>query len=68
MDSKLPRMDKKAFRITTLSDSSEEDAYWKSQSYEVRLNGIEINRRLVYGNGTTSRLQRFLEVVKLPRG
>ena len=68
MEPLIPRMNKKAFKVTALNDSSEDDRYWKSKSYEERLNAIEVNRRLVYGNGTTSRLQRFFEVVELPRG
>ncbi len=65
METKLPRIDKKAITITTLKDHSEEDAYWQSKSYEERLNGIEINRRLVYGDGTASRLQKIVEVAEL---
>jgi len=68
METKLPRIDKKAITVTTLNDHSEEDAYWQSKSYEERLNGMETNRRLVYGDGTASRLQRLLEVAELPRG
>ena len=45
--------------MTSLNDSSEEDAFWRSRSHEERLNGIETNRRLVYGHRASSRLQRY---------
>jgi hypothetical protein len=65
----LPRLNKEALTITDLTDIEEEKAYWLSQGALKRIEAIEINRRMVYGNArATSRLQRLLEVVELARG
>ena len=41
---------------------------WRGQSYEARLNAIEFLRQAMWGlDRTSSRLQRFLEVVREPR-
>ena len=66
MNSKIPRLNKKAFSSGSLNDDSEEKKYWLSKKPLERLQAIEINRRMVYGeNRVTSRLQRFLETSSL---
>jgi hypothetical protein len=56
MEPVIPRMNKKAFKVTDPGDSSDEDRYWKTGSFEERLNAIEVNRRLVYGVGVKNHL------------
>lgn len=63
---KIPRLNKKILRITSLDDTEEERQYWLSRSPSERIEAVEINRRMVYGEDrATSRLQRFLEVAEL---
>ncbi len=66
MTSKLPRLDKTRLTMSAINDNSEEKRYWLSQSAAERLNAIEIQRKLVYGEvRATSRLQRLLEISEL---
>lgn len=65
---RLPRLDKKTISIVSLNDTEEEKSYWFSKSTLERIEAIELNRRMVYGEGrVTSRLQRFLEISQLSR-
>ena len=62
----LPRLNKKVITITSLNDIEEEKKFWLSKSPHERIEAIEINRRLVYGeNRITSRLQRLIETSQL---
>ena len=66
---RLPRLDKKTISIASLNDTEEEKSYWFSKSALERIEAIELNRRMVYGEDrVTSRLQRFLETSQLSRG
>ena len=66
MSKKLPRIDKTALIVTGLNDTSEEKNYWHNKTGVERLNAVELNRKMVYGNDrVASRLQRFLEVIEL---
>ena len=69
MDATIPRLDKTRLTVSSLDDYEEEEKrYWLSCEPAVRLNAIEINRRMVYGTDrTTARLQRVLEIADLPR-
>ncbi|MEK9149878.1 MAG: hypothetical protein AAB267_07525 [Candidatus Desantisbacteria bacterium] len=63
---KLPRLDKKALSVGTLKTIDDEKAFWLSKNIQERLNAIELNREMVYGQDkVTSRLQRFLETSEL---
>jgi hypothetical protein len=63
---KLPSLDKKTVNVTSLDDIEEEKKYWISKSPLERIEAIEINRRMVYGQDrVTSRLQRFFETAEL---
>ena len=63
---KLPRLNKKIVKITSLEDTEEEKKYWISMTPLERIEAIEINRRMIYGEDrVTSRLQRLLEVAEL---
>jgi hypothetical protein len=62
----IPRLDKKKVHVTSLDDIGEEREYWLSRSASERIEAIEINRRMVYGQDrVASRLQRFLEIAEL---
>ncbi|MEA3361587.1 MAG: hypothetical protein U9R17_19560 [Thermodesulfobacteriota bacterium] len=63
---KLPGLNKKIVAVTSLDDIEEEKRYWISKSPLERIEAIEINRRMIYGqNRITSRLQRFFETSEL---
>jgi hypothetical protein len=59
-------LDRRAFRVDSLSDESDEKAYWKSKTPLERLENLEFMRQINYGyDPATARLQRVLEVVEL---
>ena len=63
---KLPRLNKNVISVTSLNDIDEEKKFWLSKGALERIEAIELNRRMVYGEDRiTSRLQRFLETSKL---
>ena len=63
---KLPRLDKKIVNVTSFDDIEEEKKYWFSKNLLDRIEAIEINRRMIYGQDrATSRLQRFFETSEL---
>ncbi len=62
----VPCLEKKIVSITLLDDVEEERKYWFAKSPSERIEAIEINRRMVYGQDrVTSRLQRLLEIAEL---
>jgi hypothetical protein len=68
MDKKMPRLDKSVLTVAPLAQSGDDKSYWLKRGHAERMNAIEVNRRLVYGEDrATSRLQRFLEVDELAR-
>jgi hypothetical protein len=63
---KLPSLNKKIVTVTSLDDTEEEKNYWISKSPLERIEAIEINRRMIYGQDrVTSRLQRIFETAEL---
>ena len=63
---KPPRLDKRIVKVTSLDDVEEEKKYWFSKTPIERIQAIEINRRMIYGEDrVTSRLQRFFETSEL---
>ncbi len=63
---KLPSLNKKIVSVTSLDDIEEEKKNWISKSPLERIEAIEINRRMIYGQDrVTSRLQRFFETAEL---
>jgi hypothetical protein len=63
---KLPRLNKKIINVTSLDDIEEEKKYWFSKTPLERVEAIEINRRMIYGQDRiASRLQRFFEIAEL---
>jgi len=64
----MPKLDKRIIAVSSLDDTDEEKKYWLSKDAQDRINAIELNRRMVYGQDrVTSRLQRFLETSELTR-
>ena len=62
----LPRINKKVIKITSLDNTEEEKQFWLSKTPLERLEAVEINRRMIYGETrTTSRLQKVIEIAKL---
>lgn len=65
---RLPRLNKKIIKVTSLKDIEEEKRYWLSKGPLERIEAIELNRRMVYGKDrVASRLQRFLEIAEFPQ-
>ena len=63
---KLPSLNKEIVNVTSLDDIEEEKRYWMSKSPLERIEAIEINRRMIYGQDrVTSRLQRFFKIAEL---
>jgi hypothetical protein len=63
---KLPSLNKKVVKVTSLNDIEEEKKYWMSKSPLERIEAVEINRRMIYGRDrATSGLQRFFETAEL---
>ncbi len=62
------RIDKKSFSVLSLSDESDDKAYWLSKTPHERLMATELMRQINYGyDPTTARLQRVLEIAELTR-
>jgi len=62
----LPRLNKNIVKVTSLDDFEEEKRYWMSRNPLERIEAIEINRRMIYGQDrVASRLQRFFETAQL---
>ncbi len=62
------KMDKTHFSVSSLTEESDDKAYWHSKTPEERMEMLELLRQINYGyDPTTARLQRILEVVELKR-
>ena len=60
------RLDKTVFSVASLTDESDEKAYWLSRSHHERLQAIELMRQNIYGyDPATTRLQRVLTITEL---
>ena len=60
------KMDKTAFSVGSLSDESDERAFWAARTPQERLAALEFLRAVSYGYGpSTARLQRGLTVAQL---
>lgn len=67
MDHSLPanlRINRKVISVSSLTDASDEKAYWLAQTPYERLKQVEILRRINYGHRATARLQRVLEITE----
>ncbi|MEN0110169.1 MAG: hypothetical protein AAF805_05560, partial [Planctomycetota bacterium] len=62
----MERLDRTAFRVTTLDDESHDREFWWSKTQAERLAAMQYLRRINYGSErTAARLQRVLRVVEL---
>lgn len=63
------RIDRSAFSVVDLADADNDLAYWLARTPEERWQGVELCRRVCYGEvAVTGRLQRVLEVVEREPG
>jgi hypothetical protein len=60
----FPKVRRDVFKVTSLSDSSDDKEYWMSKTPEERLEAVELMRRIVYGDEAIKRLQRVLEITQ----
>jgi len=61
----LPKLDKTTLSVASLTDPSDEKAYWLTKSPYERLAAVETMRQIIYGyNPLTTRLQRLLEITQ----
>jgi len=58
------KIDRKAFSVISLTDVSDEKAYWFARTPYERLMQVEILRRINYGTRATARLQRVLKITE----
>lgn len=61
-------LDKTVVSISSLTDDSDERAFWHAQTPEARLQALEFMRRVMYGDAATARLQRVLAFDQFERG
>ncbi len=61
---RLPKIDKRAFSVVSSFEEAEaqDKAYWLSRTPQERLRQIYVLRQINYGNLTTKRMKRVLEV------
>ena len=60
------KMDKGVISVRSLSEESDEKAYWHAKTPQERLEAVELMRQINYGyDPTTTRIQRVLEVTQL---
>lgn len=64
-DFDFPKVDRTAFKVSSLSDPSGDKEFWLSKTPEERLEAVEFMRRVVYGDEALKRLDKnFFEVVQ----
>jgi hypothetical protein len=62
----LPSLDRSAFQLASLDDADDVAQYWRQQTPQDRLIGVETLRQIMYGyDPATERLQRVLELAEL---
>jgi hypothetical protein len=61
------KVDRRAFSVGSLTEPSDEKAYWLARTPSERLQQVEILRRINYGYRATVRLQRVLEITERER-
>lgn len=61
----LPKVDRTAFFVTSLTASNGEKEYWLAKSPYKRLEAVETMRQIIYGyDPLTTRLQRVFEITQ----
>lgn len=60
------KMDKGVLSVRSLSEESDEKAYWQTKTPHERLEAVELMRQIKYGyDPATTRIQRVLKVAQL---
>jgi hypothetical protein len=59
------KVDRTALTVASLTEVSDEKAYWLSRTPQERLQHMELLRRINYGAAATTRLQRVFEFAQL---
>ena len=60
------RLDRSAFEVQRIEETSTDREYWHSKSPVERMEALELMRQIIYGyDPATTRLQRVLEVAEL---
>ncbi|MBN2592515.1 MAG: hypothetical protein JXA81_03330 [Sedimentisphaerales bacterium] len=61
----FPKIQRNAFKVSSLFEKSDEKSYWLSKTPYERLEAVELMRRIIYGyDPSTTRLQRILEITQ----
>jgi hypothetical protein len=61
----FPKIQRAAFKVSSLFEKSDEKSYWLSRTPYERLEAVELMRRIIYGyDPSTTRLQRILEITQ----
>jgi hypothetical protein len=61
----FPKIQRTAFKVSSLFEKSDEKSYWLSKTPYERLEAVELMRRIIYGyDPSTTRLQRILEITQ----
>lgn len=58
------KVDRSSMSVSSLSEDSDDKAYWLARTPYERLRQVEILRRINYGHRASSRLQRVLEITE----
>ena len=58
------KVNRTIFTVASLTEESDEKAYWHSCTPHERLQHLDLLRRINYGDKATARLQRVLEIVE----
>jgi hypothetical protein len=63
----FPRVDRSRVLVQSMSEDSDEKAFWLGKTPEERLEVLELLREIAYDyDPTTARLQRVLETAEFP--
>jgi hypothetical protein len=61
----FPKVRRGVFKVTSLSDPSDDKEYWLSKTPEERLEAVELMRQIIYGyDPSATRLQRVFEITQ----
>ena len=60
----LLKVQRDAFKVTSLFDTPDDKEYWLSKTPDERLEAVEIMRQIIYGDEASQRLQRVLEITQ----
>jgi hypothetical protein len=65
----FPKIQRTAFKVSSLFDQSDDKLYWLSKTPYERLKALELMRQIIYGyDPSATRLQRVFEVTQRSSG